>query len=338
MRSALALALVPLIAAPALAQARPKPKPTAKAAAKPAARPAGPDLPSKVPATTPFVVVNGEHIPVSTYVDRLSLTFAPQMREAFIEETLLKQEAKKRGVKATAAEVEALVTKVFTQTTQRYGGEQNLAEELKNTRGWSLADYKAVIREQAGPQVLREKLAQSLVKADTVKDEEINSRYDNNKSQFNVPDTIRISHILVRRPQGASEEAGARSKAEDLLKQAQAPGADFAKLAQENSDDKATGARGGKVPTELVRGAHPFGDAFEAAVFNAEVGVVPQVVPTPIGFHIIKLDAKKPGRLLPVAEVKEQIRQSILAERRQRAMEELFVQLRTNAKIETGRF
>ena len=336
MRSFLALALVPALVAPALAQAKRAVKPKSK----PAARKPGPDRPSALPGSTPFVVVNGEVIPVSVYVDRMSVAFAPQIREALVEETLLRQEGKKRGLKVTGPELDALVSRVFGQTLQRYGGEENLAKELKATRGWSIADYKTVIRDQAGPQILREKLAASLVADAAVKDEELAARYDANKKQFEVPDTVKISHILVLRPadRNAVLDAAAKAKAEEILKQASAAGADWNKLAQQESQDAATAAKGGQVPIELVRGANPFGDAFEDAVFSAEAGVVPQVVATPTGYHVIRLDARKPGRLLPLAEVKGQLRQSILAERRQQAMEELFVQLRTKADIDTGRF
>lgn len=345
MRPLLPVLLAALAAAPALGQAKPKPKPKPKAAPKrapkPAPRPAaGPDRPSKLAPNTPFVVVDGEVVPVSTYVDRLSLAFAPQMREMLIEETLIRREAKQRGIKVTQAEIDKLVSRAYGDTLRRYGSEENLARDLKATRGWSIADYKVVIREQAEPQVLREKIAQALVADSAVKEEEIAARYEANKQQFSVPETVRISHIVILRPSEANpeEEAAAKAKAEGLLRQVSAPGADFAKIAMASSEDRATAAAGGKIPTELVRGAHPFGAAFEATVFSAEPGLIDKVVPTPLGFHVIRLDSKKPGRLLTLNEVKGQIKQALLTERRQRAMEELFVQLRTKAKIDTGRF
>jgi parvulin-like peptidyl-prolyl isomerase len=338
MRLVLPLVLAACVAVPAsAAPAKPKPKPAPAPTQK---VPVGPDRPSQLPGSAPFVTVNGETIPVSTYIDRMSVAFAPQMREVLVEEALIRGEAKKRGIKPTEAEIDGLVQKAFGDTLRRYGSEENLAKELKATRGWSVADYKAVIREQAAPQILKEKVAASLVKDDEVKDEEIIQRYEANKMQFNVPDTITISHIMVLRPQGATPEkdAAAKAKAQGLLEKALAPGADFAKLAQENSDDKSTGAKGGKIASELVRGAHPFGEVFESKVFNAEPGIIKEVIPTPIGYHVVRLDSKKPGRLLALAEVKKQIQQSILAERRQSAFEKLFVELRTKATIDTGRF
>jgi len=283
--------------------------------------------------------VNGEAVPVAAYVDRLSVAFAPQMREMLVEEALVRQEAARRKLTATPADLNAVVTQVYGETARRYGGEKNLEKELAATRGWSLADYKVVLRDQAPIQVLRNKIAADLVKDAAVTDAAVEKLYDERKMSFQVPDTISVSHILVRRP-GETEpdrDREARARAEGMLRQLKG-GKPFEELAIESSDDRLTGARGGKVPTDIVRGAHPFGDAFEAIAFNAPPGLIGEVVPSPMGFHLVRVDGKKAGRLLPLEEVRGQIRQTLLAERRQQAMEELFVKLRTTARVDTGKF
>jgi parvulin-like peptidyl-prolyl isomerase len=328
----LALALL-LACSPAAAQRKPKPP------AKPAAKP-GPDRPSQLPLTAPVVTVNGEKIPISTFIDRLSVEFAPQIREALIEEALIKQEAKTRGITATTPEIDAVVARVYGGSLRQYGDEKNLAKQLKDTRGWSIQDYKAVIRARAGIQVLREKLIASLVKATEVTDKDVADRYEQRKMSFYLGDSVRISHILVRRPFNgdATLDAAARAKAEDLLKKAKAPGADFAGLAQQSSEDEKTAKDGGKVPQEIMKASHPFGAAFEAAVFPAEPGIIDQVIATPLGFHVVRLDSKQAARQVPLEEVKGQLRESLLAERRGQKMDELYLKLRGNANVETGRF
>jgi foldase protein PrsA len=326
---------------PASAQ-KPAAKPTAAkpAAAKPAASAAGPALPSKIPLSAPFAIVNGVSIPVSEYLDRMSMAFGGQMREALVEEVLVREEAKRRKISASPAEVDAVVNRVFNDNAGRYGGEAGLADELKKTRGWTLSDYKSVIRVQAGVQVLRTKIAASLVPASAVKDADIEARYEAQRSAFAIPDTVRISHILVRRAaEGEAADAEAKTKAERLLEKASASqGAEFDKIAKESSDDKISGAQGGVIPTDIVRGGNPFGAEFESQVFSAPVGVLKQVIPTPLGYHIIRVDSRKEGRQLPLTEVKTQVRDGLLAEKRQQAFEELFVRLRTAAKVEVGKF
>ncbi len=338
--------------APAAAQKKRPATPAKKAPAKkaPAKKPStaakkpapGPDLPSKLPLSAPFCVVNGVKVPLSAYVDALSLRYGPDIREQLVAEALLRQEAKRRGITATAAEVQAAVDRAYQKTVSDKGDEKALAADLKATRGWTLSDFRAVIRAQADLQVLQEKLGQSLVKPTDIKAEEIQKEYDSRTELFTQPDAVWISHILVRRPADdepnrEDKDRQARILAEEYLKRIKG-GAAFEQVAKEGSQDNATGPKGGKVPTGIVRGKNPFGAAFEAVVYNSPVGLVNQVIPTPMGYHVIRVDQKKEERTLPLAEVKDQIVGALLAQHRARALDELFVQLRTKAQIETGKF
>jgi parvulin-like peptidyl-prolyl isomerase len=315
----------------------------AKAPKKPAAKPSGGvQLPSKMPNAAPVAVVNGETIPISLYVDRLSLKYGLELREALIEEVLLRQEAEKRKLKVTLAEIDGLVKRVVADSAKQAGSEKNLAGELNRTRGWTLDDYRGVIREQAPAQLYKEKIAASLVSAGKVTDKEIESFYSAQRANFTEADSALISHVLVRKPLQNDLAANrlAKEKAEAILARIKLEGAGgFEKAAKEDSDDKITGPMGGKIPTPILRGAHPFGAAFEATVFGSgPAGLVDEVVETPTGFHIIRVESRKEGRQLPLAEVKERIRTAILEQKRATALEELYVRLRSSAKVETGRF
>jgi foldase protein PrsA len=313
----------------------------AAAPAKPGAPAAGvaPALPSKAPATAAVAIVNGEAIPLAAYLDRLSVNLGAGVRDGLIEELLVRQEAKRRRLTASAADLERVTDRIYKQTAESYGGEARLIETLKATRGWSKETYRWVIRSQAAPQVLREKLAATLVPASAVTDAETAARYEEARALFAEPDSVRISHILIAHPENAGEGAAARARAQRLLDRIRlGGGASFEQVARESSDDKATAAQGGKLPLDLKRGQHPYGAAFDAAVFNAGVGLVPEVVAAPDGYHVVRVDTKTPGRQLPLSEVREQVRASLLQEKREEAMEKLFLRLRTEAKISVGRF
>jgi len=332
MRADTVLSLAALLALPSVVVAAPP----AKRPAKPAAK-SGPDLPSRTPAGAAFAVVNGERIPLSAYVDRLSLRFGPDIREQLVNEVLLRQEAKRRKLTVSAAEIDATVQKQFGETVQRLGGEEKLRDDLARTRGWSVSDYRAVLRSQADLVVLQEKLTAELVKPGDVTDADVEKRYSDQKNRFEQPEMVQISHILVKR--AAENDPVAQRKATELLERVRAGrGTNFAELARESSEDKASGAQGGKVPTQIVRGAHPFGPEFEAAVFNAPVGLVPQLVSTPFGYHIVRVDQKKEAETLPLERVRGQIRTALLEERRREKIEELFVRLRATANVQTGKF
>lgn len=81
----------------------------------------------------------------------------------------------------------------------------------------------------------------------------------------------------------------AKAKAEGLLAQIKA-GADFAKLAQENSEDPGSAANGGDLG---YFGKGKMVPEFENAAFALQVGQVSELVRTVYGFHIIKVIDKK---------------------------------------------
>ena len=88
----------------------------------------------------------------------------------------------------------------------------------------------------------------------------------------------------------AAEKANAKEKIASLKKQLDS-GADFAKLAKENSDCPSK-AKGGDLGT-FTRGQMV--KPFEDAAFSQEVGKVGEIVETQFGFHLIKVTAKNPA-------------------------------------------
>ena len=77
----------------------------------------------------------------------------------------------------------------------------------------------------------------------TVTPQDIESYYNGNVQLFQTPEQVRASHILLK-TEGKDENA-VRKQAEDILKQAKAPGADFAALAKKYSEDDGSKATGG---------------------------------------------------------------------------------------------
>jgi hypothetical protein len=105
-----------------------------------------------------------------------------------------------------------------------------------------------------------------------------------------TPDEIAASHILISY-KGAERSTATRTKeeakklAEEVLAKAQAPGADFAALAKEYSDEPGAKERSGDLGT-FKKGA--MAKPFEDAAFKLKVGEISGVVETQFGFHIIK--------------------------------------------------
>jgi peptidyl-prolyl cis-trans isomerase D len=151
-----------------------------------------------------------------------------------------------------------------------------------------------------------------LIVADQVKvgeslqipDSQILSYYNSNKDQFRTKERVKARHILIsilNKP--AAEVPKLKAKAEDLLKQIKS-GADFAKLAEQNSDDKSNASKGGDLGW-VSRGQMV--PEFEKATFALNKGQISDVVSTNYGFHVVQVLDKEDARLRPLAEVKTEI-------------------------------
>jgi len=134
-----------------------------------------------------------------------------------------------------------------------------------------------------------------------IADEDVTAYYEQHKEDYLVPETRRARHILVKVAEDApvTEIDQARKRAEDLLQKAR-DGKDFAELARQNSDDKGSAANGGDLGF-FKRGQMV--PPFEDAVYGLEKGGM-TLVRSRFGFHVVKLEEIKPGRLKPLDEVR----------------------------------
>ena len=131
-------------------------------------------------------------------------------------------------------------------------------------------------------------------------DDYARSEYRANPKAFEVPAEAHVRHILI---EGDTPES--KAKAEKLLAQLKG-GADFAKLAEANSDDKGSAAQGGDLgfaPTN--RYVPEFTKAIDDLKANGQLS---GVVKTQFGWHILRLEDRRPARTLPYEDVAERLK------------------------------
>ena len=156
--------------------------------------------------------------------------------------------------------------------------------------------------------------ADKVISAVTVSEKDARDFYDANPDKFVTEESVNASHILVD-----SEEL-----AREIIEKVKG-GASFEELAAEHSScpSKANGGNLGDF------GKGQMVPEFDKAVFEMEVGEIsPEPVATQFGYHVIKLNSKKAAETMPYAEISEEIKRALLAEKQQKAYESKINQLK----------
>ncbi len=135
-------------------------------------------------------------------------------------------------------------------------------------------------------------------------DEELRKRYADEKQRFVQPEQRLASHILINVPSNATpdQQKAALAKADKIA--AEATPANFAKLAEQDSQDLGSRRQGGDLGWLEKGVTNP---AFDAAMFALKKGQISKPVLSPDGYHIIWLRDIRSGESKPFAEVRDQL-------------------------------
>jgi peptidyl-prolyl cis-trans isomerase C len=107
-------------------------------------------------------------------------------------------------------------------------------------------------------------------------------------------------------------------------------GGDFAKLAQQHSQDPSA-AQGGDLGFFPKRQMVP---EFDQAAFSLPVGQLSGIVTTQFGYHIVKVTEKKPPHTVPFEEALAQIKQYLEQDKKQKAADAFVDGLKKKSKID----
>ncbi|HYD32237.1 MAG TPA: peptidylprolyl isomerase [Azospirillaceae bacterium] len=150
-----------------------------------------------------------------------------------------------------------------------------------------------------------------------ITDAKLQEAYQTFLKENPAKEEVKAAHILVE------NEDQAKQIVADLKK-----GADFAKLAQEKSTDKAAAAQGGDLgyftKDDMV-------EPFSEAAFKLKPGEITEApVKTQFGWHVIKVEDRREGKPPAFEEVKDQLQ----SEMSQEIIGEVVDELRATAKVE----
>lgn len=206
--------------------------------------------------------------------------------------------------------------RLLAQEAERDGLDKDPAVQaqvrLMRERVYSDARMDAFDKTNTPPDAAMESYAQGVYKADP--------------KRFTVGAQTRARHILIK-----NEGPDSLAKAEALLARLKA-GESFETLAGQNSFDLASGPKGGDLgffgPGAMVK-------EFEDAVAELKnPGDLSGVVKSEFGYHIIRLEERRPGGVLPYAEVREPLRAEARARAQRDAREQLIKKMLAQFKTD----
>jgi foldase protein PrsA len=164
-------------------------------------------------------------------------------------------------------------------------------------------------------QLVSQRIQEAVLPAEpSVSDEEIESYYDDNIVQFEVPETRDVRVVL------AKTEADA-DKALSELEQDPSPKT-WEKVAKKYSIDEATKSAGGLRERVAEGESEP---ALDEQIFGAPQGQLVGPFKTDAGYYVIEVETINPAETTPLEEVSEDIRRT-LAAAKQSAIAEQFQQ------------
>ncbi len=254
---------------------------------------------------------------------RLENQFSPgshetlmQMKERFldqlIEEALVLQEAKHLGVTVTEQELEAEIMR----TKDDYKGES--LREYLNSQGLSFEDWRERVRQK----ILVEKtIRQGSRYEGGISTEEARQYYEAHRNDYMLSERVKARQIVV----------ASRRNADKIISELK-KGRNFEELAVENS--LGPEARFGGDLGYFARGDMP--EEFNVA-FSLEKGEISEIVKSPYGFHIFKVEDKTPERQLNFEEVVEDVERKITQMRSEDQYYKWLEGLKRKAKIESNR-
>jgi len=165
------------------------------------------------------------------------------------------------------------------------------------------------------------------VKPEDVTDAEMQAFYTEHTTEYNKPEEVRVSAIIVK-DKGAAEKVATEAKSPTGQ---DAKG--FRDMVTKYSIDETTKARGGDLRYFSVGSPEVPAEVVDAAFKLEKTGDVAGPIATKGGFYIVKQTGRRKALVKTFDEVKKQIQNRIYRDKRTKAMEDFVTGLKTAAKI-----
>jgi len=264
-----------------------------------------------------------------------ALTFKLNILNELINNQILADHASHARIPVSDSEVDTKLAEFQAAYTP-----EEFQRKLRE-QGMELSEFRDEIRHNITITKLINKEIESRI---TVTDAEIADFYAHNKASFNVPERqyhlaqiqvtpVKDAQVRNLKNDDATTPAEAQRKIQALYARLR-NGDDFATVAQEYSEDPKTAAGGGDMGF-IPASALDTNPQLKQTVISLKVGEMSDIIPTPTGFHIVKLlGIEEPGqRQLSDPSIQSAIRQNLTNQKEQLMKAAYIEDLRNRAKV-----
>ncbi len=193
------------------------------------------------------------------------------------------------GKNVPLSEFEYLYNKNNTQQTQPQTVDEylqlfiNYKLKVADAEAHGIDTTKAFIEELDGH---RRELAKPYMRDTTVEAELVNNVLDR------MDHIMDVHHIMVKKGNTPAERRASWNKLDSIRKEIVAGRADFAEMADKYSVDPQAKRNHGHMG-KVIPNVYPY--QFEDVAYSTPVGSISEVMETPFGYHIIKVEAQLPN-------------------------------------------
>ncbi|HEX8312073.1 MAG TPA: peptidylprolyl isomerase [Chthoniobacteraceae bacterium] len=346
---AIAIALS-VLATPAVQSADPvkkpvSPKNSGEKKATPASQPAAEAAPAKVEAgpaiSDPVAVVEGAEIKKADLDAALTAALAqggrsaadiPPEQKLGAYNMVLEDLIAEKLINKRSADIQITDDEV-TATLKRFTGgapDEQVKEQIEKS-----GRTMEVVRQDIRQSLRQQRWVEDQVKGKVeVTDAEAEEFYKANQDKFKAPERVRASHILIAVPADAKPEAVVeKEKAAQAIAARVKKGEDFAKLAQELSEDPSAKQNSGDLD---FFGKEQMVPEFSEAAWKMKKGDISDPVRSQFGYHIIKVTDRKDPETVDLAKAKPQLMAYLQQQKKQVEVEKLVKGIRAGAEVKVN--
>ena len=236
---------------------------------------------------------------------------------------LLFQESQNNGIKVEKETIDSQIISL----KQKFSNDTEFENFLSKL---NLSENTLKLKIKKGI-AIQELIETQIINKINISDEENKGFYDAHPDLFKQPEQIKASHILIRVKPEADEiyKSVAKEKIKKI-KQKLNKGENFAALAKEYSEGPSKNNGGDLGYFQRGQMVKPFEDV----AFALKTEEVSDIVETQFGYHIIKVEDKKPEKIIPYEDVKDDLAQHLKQEKTKQEVNKYIQKLREKSKIE----